>query len=371
MPVDAFEEMQSMGHEQVVFCRNPEVGLQAIIAVHNTVLGPALGGARLYPYKSANAALVDALRLSRGMTYKAALAGCDLGGGKAVIIGDPSMKSEGLFRAFGRFVESLGGRYITAEDMNTTVDDMSHIQRETSYVTGSSQIMGGSGNPAPLTAWGVYHGIRACLEIVYGSPDVEGRTIAIQGVGNVGYHLSRYLHDNGAKLIYTDIHRGNITRALEEFGGTAVDGDEIYSQEVDVLAPCAIGAVMNPKTIPLLRTPIVAGAANNILHDEERDGEALMERDILYAPDYAINAGGLMSVWSELNAWPSEKSFENAANIYHTVKKVFSEAKSEGVTFTAAANRVAEQRIADVRRIHEFRVNFSRGAAPRPGPGMV
>ncbi len=362
---DAFFQMHDMGHEQVVYCRNPDVGLRAIIAIHNTVLGPALGGARLYPYRGEAEALVDALRLSRGMTYKAALAGLDLGGGKAVIIGDPSIKSEGLFRAFGRFVESLGGRYITAEDMNTTVEDMSHIQRETSHVTGSSQIMGGSGNPAPLTAWGVYHGIKACLNIVYGEDSVEGRTIAVQGVGNVGYHLSRYLNENGAKLIFTDINGGNVSRALEEFGGRAVDGDEIFGIECDVLAPCAIGAVMNPKTIPLLRCPIVAGAANNVLADEARDGEALMERDIVYAPDYAINAGGLMSVWSELNNWPREKSFDNAANIYNTVKRVFAEAKHEGITFTLAANQVAEKRIAEVRRIHEFRVNFARGAAPR------
>ncbi len=366
---ETFVEMQDMGHEQVVFCRQPEVGLRAIIAVHNTTLGPALGGCRLYPYTSEAAALTDVLRLSRGMTYKAALAGCDLGGGKAVIIGDPGMKSEGLFRAFGRFVEGLGGRYITAEDMNTTVEDMSYIQRETRFVTGSSQAMGGSGNPAPLTAWGVYHGIRASLEEVYGSPDVAGRTIAIQGVGNVGFYLSRYLHENGAKLIFTDVSERNLARASEAFGGRIVSSDEIYTVASDVFAPCAIGAVVNSRTIPRIAAPIIAGAANNVLEVEERDGEALLQRGIVYAPDYAINAGGLLSVWAELNSWPRDKSMDDAAGIYATIRRVFAKSKADGITSLQAANRLAEERIAGMSRLHQFRLHFSRAASPRTSPG--
>lgn len=365
---ETFVEMHDLGHEQVVFCRQPEVGLRAIIAVHNTTLGPALGGCRLYPYTSEAAALTDVLRLSRGMTYKAALAGCDLGGGKAVIIGDPSIKSEGLFRAFGRFVEGLGGRYITAEDMNTTVEDMSFIQRETRFVTGSSQAMGGSGNPAPLTAWGVYHGIRASLEEIYGSPDVKGRTIAIQGVGNVGFYLSRYLHEGGAKLVYTDVSERNLSRAVENFGGKVVSADEIYTTDADVFAPCAIGAVVNARTIPRIAAPIIAGAANNVLEDEARDGEALVARNILYAPDYAINAGGLLSVWAELNGWPRDKSMDDAAGIYTTIRRVYAKAKGESLTSLQAANRLAEERIAGMSRLHQFRLHFSRAASPRPGP---
>ena len=367
---ETFFEMHDLGHEQVVFCRQPDVGLRAIIAIHNTTLGPALGGCRLYPYASEADALNDVLRLSRGMTYKAALAGLDLGGGKAIIIGDPSIKTEGLFRAFGRFVESLGGRYITAEDMNTTVEDMSYIQRETRFVTGSNESMGGSGNPAPLTAWGVYHGLRACLDEVYGNPDVNGRTVAIQGVGNVGYHLSRYLHEGGAKLVFTDIREENIQRAMEDFGGSVVSGDEIYGVKADVFAPCAIGATVNSVTIPKINAPIIAGAANNVLADEERDGEALQERGIVYAPDYAINAGGLMSVWSELNGWPRNQAFDDAASIFNTIKKVLAKSKETGLPPTLAANRLVDERIASVARMHQFRLHFGRAAVARPGPTM-
>lgn len=346
-----FEQLASYDHEQVLFCRNDDVGLRAIIGVHNTTLGPALGGTRLYNYASEADAVRDVLRLSRGMTYKAAVAGLDLGGGKAVIIGDPSTKSEAMFRAFGRHVDSLGGRYITAEDMNTTVEDMDNIRRETRWVTGSAAAHGGSGDPSPVTAWGCFHGIRACLEVTYGSPDVAGRTVAIQGVGNVGYYLAKFLNEAGAKLIYSDINQKNIARCLEQFGGTVVEGDDIYRANCDVLAPCAIGGIVNSRTIPMIHAPIIAGGANNQLDDEARDGEAVANKGIVYAPDYVINAGGLINVYSELKGYPREKAMGDAANIFNTVKRVINKAKSDGTTTIRAANRVAEERIEAVGRL--------------------
>ena len=352
----AFEQMAAMGHEQVVFCRNDDVGLRAIIAIHDTTLGPALGGLRLYPYKSEDEALRDVLRLSRGMTYKAAVAGLDLGGGKAVIIGDPSIKSEGLFRAFGRHVASLGGRYITAEDMNTTVEDMSFIRRETPHVTGAPQHLGGSGDPSPVTAWGVYHGIRACLEVVFGSPDPRGRKVAIQGVGNVGYNLARYLSEAGAELYYADINGRNIERVLSEFGGTVVDGDDWYGLDVDVLAPCAVGGIINRHTVPQVVAPIIAGGANNVLDDEAVDGAALSEKGTVYAPDYVINAGGLINVYSELKGLPASYAMDSAANIFNTVKTILDKASAEGLSTIEASNRVAEERIETMGRLQRFEV---------------
>lgn len=353
--MEIFEAMSTMGHEQVVVCQDDTVGLKAIIAVHDTTLGPALGGCRLYDYASEADALTDVLRLSRGMTYKAAVAGLDLGGGKSVIIGDRSVKSEGLFRAFGRFIDTLGGRYIAAEDMNTNVDDMDMIRRETQWVMGVGPDLGGSGDPSPVTAWGVYHGIRACLEVVYGSPHVEGRTVAVMGVGNVGYHLCRYLHERGAKLVFSDINRDRLDQVMQEFGGEVIEGDDYYSAECDVLAPCAIGGIINERTIPMLRAPIVAGGANNMLRNEIRDSEALVEREVTYAPDYVINAGGLMSVCAELKRLPYERAMHDASRIFDTVKTVLNRAKADSTTTLTASNRFAEERIrtvAHVQRIH-------------------
>lgn len=350
----AFAEMAELGHEQVVYCRNDAVGLRAIIAVHSTALGPALGGCRLYNYANEADALRDVLRLSRGMTYKAAMAGLDLGGGKAVIMGDVSVKSEALLRAFGRHVESLGGRYITAEDMNTTVEDMNLISRETRHVTGIAAHQGGSGDPSPVTAWGVFHGIRACLEVAFGSPDVSGRKVAIQGAGNVGYHLARYLHEAGAQLYYTDISQRRLKAAVDAFGGTILDNEDFYSAEVDVLAPCAIGGVLNSRTLPKLRAPIIAGGANNQLDREVEDGEELQKRGIIYAPDYVINAGGLINVCAELKHTPLEKAMSDAANIFNTVKRVINKARQDGITTTAASNQMAEERIESVSRLRRM-----------------
>ncbi len=350
----AFTEMAELGHEQVVYCRNDAVGLRAIIAIHSTALGPALGGCRLYNYATEADALRDVLRLSRGMTYKAAMAGLDLGGGKAVIMGDVSVKSEALLRAFGRHVESLGGRYITAEDMNTTVEDMNLISRETRHVTGIAGYQGGSGDPSPVTAWGVFHGIRACLEVKFGSPDVAGRKVAIQGAGNVGYHLARYLHEGGAQLYYTDISQRRLKAATDAFGGTVLDNEDFYSADVDVLAPCAIGGVINSRTIPKIRAPIIAGGANNQLDREQADGEDLTQRGIIYAPDYVINAGGLINVCAELKHYPAEKAMADAGNIFNTVKRVINKAHQDGTTTTAASNAMAEERIEAVSRLRRM-----------------
>ena len=352
--MNLFTEMTEMGHEQVLFCRNDDVGLRAIIAIHDTTLGPALGGLRLYNYGNEEDAVRDVLRLSRGMTYKAAVAGLALGGGKAVIMGDPSIKSEALFRSFGRHVQSLGGRYITAEDMNTTVEDMNAISRETEWVTGAGSYQGGAGDPSPVTAWGVFQGIRACLEVVYGSPDVSGRTIAIQGVGNVGYHLARYLNERGAKLLYTDISERKLRKIQEDFGGKIIDEEEFYSTECDVLAPCAVGGILNKDTIPKIRAPIVAGGANNQLDDEDSDGTLLEEAGITYAPDYVINAGGLIHVYAELKGFPEEKAMSDASLIFDTVKRVINKAKSLGITTTDASNQVAEERMEQVARLQRL-----------------
>jgi len=355
--MDAFEGMSQMGHEQVVYCSNDKVGLKAIIAIHNTVLGPSLGGCRLYPYASEKEALLDVLRLSRGMTYKAAVAGLDLGGGKAVIIGDPSIKSEGLFRAFGRFVDSLGGRYITAEDMNTSVQDMNHVARETEWVTGVGAFAGGLGDPSPVTAWGVFQGIRASLENVFGSPSVSGKTVAIQGVGSVGLHLARYLRNEGANLVFSDISAANLKAAVAEVGGEVVDGDAFYEVDCDVLAPCAIGAVVNERTIPRLRAPIIAGAANNILEHEDADAARLADRNIIYVPDYVINGGGLIGVNAELRGWPKEKAMADASGIFESVKTILSSAVKANITTMEAANRLALSRLGTVSAVKDIYID--------------
>ncbi len=354
--MSVFFHKEALGHEQVVFCRNDEAGLKAIIAIHNTTLGPALGGCRMWPYATEEDAVKDVLRLSRGMTYKAACAQLDLGGGKAVILADPKKdKSEALFRAFGRFVETLRGRYITAEDVGTSVADMDWISRETSHVTGASSAGGGSGDPSPVTAWGVFHGIRASCEETFGSADLRGRKVAIQGVGNVGIHLARYLHEAGASLVVSDIDSERCARAARDYGATVVEGPRILSQPVDVLAPCALGGILDDRTIPTIEARVVAGGANNQLEDEARHGAALRDRGILYAPDYVINAGGLINVHAELHRWPREKALQDAESIFHTLKRVYRLSKEEGIPTPLASNRLAESRIAAVGQLQRVR----------------
>lgn len=352
-----FEQMARSGrdHEQVLFCNDPSVGLKAIIAVHNTALGPALGGLRMWPYKSEEEALEDVLRLSQGMTYKAAVAGLNLGGGKAVIIGDPATdKSEALFRAFGRHVASLGGRYITAEDVGTSEKEMTWIRVETDHVTGLPEEMGGSGDPSPVTALGTFAGIQACLEAHFGSADPKGRTVAIQGVGHVGYYLAKYLHDAGAKLVVCDIFPEKTARVAQEFGATVVSVDEFWGLKVDVLSPCALGGGIDDTSIPQLRAPIIAGAANNQLKDESRHGHMLIEKGVIYAPDYVINAGGLINVYAEIHNFPRERALRHARSIRDVVSTVLATAKKEGVTTSEASSRLAQRRLHMAMHLRQF-----------------
>ncbi|CAM3425782.1 Leucine dehydrogenase [Hydrogenibacillus schlegelii] len=300
------EQMQKDDYEQVVFVQDRGSGLRAIIAIHDTTLGPALGGVRMWPYASEEEALRDVLRLARGMTFKSAAAGLDVGGGKAVILGDPKRdKSEALFRAFGRAVHALGGRYITAEDVGTTVEDLEHVFKETPYVTGISSAFGSSGNPAPVTAFGVFQGMRAAAEAVFGSDDLRGRTVALQGAGQVAYHLARHLAEAGARLIVTDLDPEKAGRIAREFGAETVPPDAIYDVEADIFSPNALGGVLNDETIPRLRVRLVAGAANNQL-ESPHHARALKARGILYAPDFIINAGGVINVADELSGYDRE-----------------------------------------------------------------
>ena len=337
-----FDTIADMGHEQLALCHDPAAGYRGIIAVHSTVLGPALGGTRFWKYASDDEAIVDALRLARGMTYKNAVAGLNLGGGKSVIIGDnKTTDRELIFRAHGRFVESLGGRYITAEDVGTSTADMDYVHMETKNVAG---LAGRSGDPSPVTAHGVFRAIQASAKERWGSDDVANKTVAVQGCGHVGFYLAKELHEAGAKLVITDIDADRVKHVVKEFGAKAVKPDEIYAVKADVFAPCALGAIINDKTLPQLKVEIVAGAANNVLH-EERHGDALEQRKILYAPDYVANAGGVINVYSELAGWTSARSFRKADEIYDTVLKVFSIARQDRVPTYVAADRLAEQRI--------------------------
>ncbi|MET0327136.1 MAG: Glu/Leu/Phe/Val dehydrogenase dimerization domain-containing protein, partial [Luteimonas sp.] len=303
-----FEHLDTYGHEQIVFCHNKDVGLKAIIAIHNTVLGPALGGTRMWPYASEQEALNDVLRLSRGMTYKNAVAGLNLGGGKAVIIGDPATdKSEGLFRAFGQFVESLGGRYITAEDVGIDVNDMEFVYRETQFVTGVHQVHGGSGDPSPFTAYGTMQGLLASLNRKFGNEDVGNYRYAVQGLGHVGIEFVKLLSERGAKVFVTDINQDRVARAVGEYGAEAVGLDEIYDVDADVYSPCALGGTVNEKTLPRLKAKIICGAANNQLANNAI-GDEVEKRGILYAPDYAVNAGGVMNISLEIDGYNRERA---------------------------------------------------------------
>ncbi len=346
--MEIFKEIAEHAHEQVVFCYEPSCGYKGIIAIHDSTLGPALGGTRFWNYANDEEAVVDALRLSRGMTYKAAVAGLNLGGGKSVIIGDPrTPRREMIFRAHGRFVESLGGRYITAEDVGTSVADMDYVNMETSFVTGLS---GTSGDPSPVTAFGVYRGIKAAARAKYGSDELEGKVVAVQGVGHVGYYLCRHLAAEGARLIVTDIDAERVRRVVQELEAEPVEPDAIYSVECDIYAPSALGATINDQTIPVLKAGIVAGAANNVLA-EERHGDELHRRGILYAPDYVINAGGLINVYGELRGWNQEQSMRKAGEIYATLLSLFDLAREDGIPSYEAADRIAEQRIEAVAKI--------------------
>jgi leucine dehydrogenase len=342
--LEIFNYMQKYNYEQLVLCHDEASGLRAIIAIHDTTLGPALGGCRMWTYSSEDEAIEDALRLARGMTYKNAAAGLNLGGAKAVVIGDPRKdKSEALFRALGRYVETLGGRYITAEDVGTTIEDMEYIRMETKYVAGLGE---GSGDPSPITALGVFHGIRAACKEVFGTDDVAGRKVAIQGIGNVGYNLAKYLKKAGAELIVTDIFEDNVNKAVKELGAKAVKPDEIIGVECDIFSPCALGAIINDETIDKLKCKAVAGSANNQLK-EDRHGDMLEQKGILYVPDYIINAGGVINVAAELEpgGYVREKAVKKVEALYNAVLEVIEIAKKENIPTYKAADRLAENRI--------------------------
>ncbi|MDQ3794599.1 MAG: leucine dehydrogenase [Actinomycetota bacterium] len=352
--MQVFEKLAEYRYEQLVFCHDKATGLRAIIAIHDTTLGPALGGCRMYPYASEEDAIVDALRLARGMTYKAAASGLNLGGGKSVIIGDPEAKSEQLLRSFGRYIETLGGRYIVAEDVGTSTEDMEHIRIETSHVVGVDVTHGGSGDPSPFTALGVLQGMRACAEEAFGSPSLEGRTVAVQGLGHVGYHLCELLHDKGANLMVTDLREEMVDQAVREFGAKPVEPAEILTIPCDILAPCALGAVVNDISLPNFRCSIIAGSANNILL-EARHGEALAERSILYAPDYVINAGGLINVADELEGYDQTRATKRVAHIYDSLRSIIAIARRDDVPTNVAADTLALERIdaiSSIERLH-------------------
>jgi leucine dehydrogenase len=351
MMMELFKYMEQYDYEQLLFCQDKESGLKAIIAIHDTTLGPALGGTRMWMYESEEAAIEDALRLARGMTYKNAAAGLNLGGGKTVIIGDPRKdKNEAMFRAFGRFIQGLNGRYITAEDVGTTVEDMDIIYQETDYVTGISPEFGSSGNPSPATAYGVYRGMKAAAKEAFGSDSLEGKVVAVQGVGNVAYHLCRHLHEEGAKLIVTDINKEAVQRAVEEFRAKAVDPNDIYGVECDIFAPCALGGVINDQTIPQLKAKVIAGSANNQLK-EPKHGDIIHNMGIVYAPDYVINAGGVINVADELyGSYNRERAMRKIEQIYDNIEKVFAIAKRDGIPTYKAADRLAEERIETMRK---------------------
>lgn len=344
-----FNHPEFDNHEQVVFCSDKDTGLKAIIAVHSTKLGPAVGGCRLWDYVADEDALVDVLRLSRGMTYKNAMAGLPLGGGKSVIIGNAkTIKSEALFRKFGKFVHGLSGSYVSAEDVNITTADISIVNKETPYVAG---LEGKSGNPAPFTALGTYQGLKAAAKHKFGDDSLKGLTVAVQGLGSVGFYLCEYLHKEGAKLIVTDINQDAVSRAVAQFNATAVGLDEIYSQPCDIYAPCALGATINDHTIEQFKCKVIAGCANNQLK-EARHGELLRQKGILYAPDYVINAGGIINVSFEMRpeGYSEPESTAKVMEIYHTLLNIFQRADAEQQPTNAIADLMAQEIIARGRK---------------------
>lgn len=339
-------------HEQVVFCQDKASGLKAIIAIHNTTLGPALGGTRMWNYANEVEALNDVLRLSRGMTFKASISGLNLGGGKAVIIGDSyTQKSEALFRRFGKFVESLSGKYITAEDVGISPKDMEYVNMETNHVSGLPKSLGGSGDPSPVTAYGVYMGMKAAAKKQFGSDSLKGKKVAVQGVGHVGETLVKHLAKEGAILSISDINLDRVKAVAQEYGASVVEGDGIYDVDMDIYAPCALGATINDKTIDRLKCSVVAGAANNQLDNEELHGQMLREKGVVYAPDFLINAGGLINVYREVEGISEARAMELTENIYNTTLDIFDRSAQLEVTTQVAAMQLAKARIDSIAQL--------------------
>lgn len=348
-----FGTITQLGHEQVMFCNDTATGLKAIIAIHNTTLGPALGGTRMWNYTSEQEALTDVLRLSRGMTFKAAISGINLGGGKAVIIGDATtMKTESFLRRFGKFVNNLNGKYITAEDVNMKTADMEYIYMETKHVTGLPESMGGGGDPSPVTAYGVYMGMKATAKTVYGIDSLVGKKVAVQGIGQVGLHLVEHLVNEGAQVYITDIVEDRVNEVAKKLRVTAVGQHEIYDVDADIFAPCALGASLNDNTIPRLKCAMIAGAANNQLQDEVKHSYMLADRSIVYAPDFLINAGGLINVYTELGGnYNRKRVMEQTEKIYSTCLHTLNKASAENISSQEAAIQLAETRINQIGRI--------------------
>jgi leucine dehydrogenase len=333
-------------HEQIVFCNDKDTGLKAIIGIHNTVLGPALGGTRMWQYNNEWEALNDVLRLSRGMTFKAAITGLNLGGGKAVIIGDAkTQKTPELMKKFGEFVHSLSGKYITAEDVGMETADMDLVREVTPYVTGISESKGGAGNPSPITAYGVFMGMKAAAKYKFGSDVLEDRKVIVQGIGHVGECLVEHLTNEGAKVIISDINQERLEEVSEKYGATIYTGNDIYSEAVDIYAPCALGATINDATINKIQAKIIAGAANNQLAEEAKHGAILQEKGIVYAPDFLINAGGIINVYAELEGYDKKEIMRKTQNIYNTTLEILSNADTNGVTTNQAALNIAKSRI--------------------------
>jgi leucine dehydrogenase len=341
--------MSKYNHEQLLFCNDNATGLKAIIAVHSTVLGPALGGTRMWMYNNELDALNDVLRLSRGMTYKNAISGLNLGGGKAVIIGDSrTMKSEALMRRFGKFVNSLAGKYITAEDVGISTSDMVYVNMETDHVVG---LPGKSGDPSPVTAHGVYVGMKACAKQQFGSDSLSGKKIAVQGVGHVGEYLVKALAAENADVYITDIHEPTLKRVAAEYGAKVVGLDEIYDIDMDIYAPCALGATVNDNTLSRLKCSIIAGAANNQLAVEDVHGKLVMDKGIIYAPDFTLNAGGVINCYSEVKGLSAEWAMGQAEDIYHTIGNILSRSASENKPTYQIANKMAEERIEAIGKV--------------------
>lgn len=345
-----FGQLSFDNHEQIVFCNDKDTGLKAIIGIHNTVLGPALGGTRMWKYTNEWEALNDVLRLSRGMTFKSAITGLNLGGGKAVIIGDSKTdKTPEMIAKFGQYVNSLSGKYITAEDVGTTTGDMDLIRLQTPHVTGVSIEKGGSGNPSPVTAYGVYMGMKAAAKYKFGSDVLEGKRVLVQGIGHVGETLVDYLTGEGAKVIISDINEERLKEIGNKYGAKIYVGDDLYSADVDIYAPCALGATINDNTINRLKAKIIAGAANNQLANENVHGKMLQDKGILYAPDFLINAGGIINVYAEIVGYDMAESMRKTENIYNTTLEIFDYAEENKITTHQAALTIAQNRI-DLRK---------------------
>ncbi|SFA92077.1 Glu/Leu/Phe/Val dehydrogenase dimerization domain-containing protein [Algoriphagus aquimarinus] len=347
-----FGQITTMDHEQLVICNDEATGLKALIGIHNTTLGPALGGTRMWPYASEEEAITDVLRLSRGMTFKNALAGLNLGGGKAVILGDPKLKNEAFLRRFGRFVQSLGGRYVTAEDVNMNTSDMEFIGLETRHVTGLPEIKGGGGDPSPVTAYGVYMGMKAAAKKAFGSESLEGKRIGVQGVGQVGKYLIEHLVKEGAHVLVTDIFEDKLQQVAKATGAQVVDPNVIYDMEMDIYSPCALGATINDQTIDRLKCAVIAGGANNQLKDEAKHGRILVEKGIVYAPDFLINAGGVINVGAEyFGGYNRETVYKQTEKIYDTCLGILDKSEKENIPAQQAAIETAKARIEAIGRV--------------------